>query len=346
MSAPPLAPLPAAATPSRPGSPPPSRPDSPPPHPVPVERIGDDTRQWPVWSTTARLVTTDPAALDEAYSLVVAELAAVGSAASRFREDSEISAVHRAAGRPVEISPLLAELLRAALHVARETGGDVDPTVGSALTRLGYDRDLDDLDRAVAGLPTAGFSQVSVSTAASWRHLQLSGRMLTVPTGVIVDLGATAKAWTADRCARLVADRLGTGVLVSLGGDIATAGPGPSGGWQIHVQDRPGDPATSVTLPPGAAIATSSTVSRQWRHGDRAMHHIINPRTCAPVEPVWRSATVAAYRCVDANAQSTAALVRGRDALAGLDRIGAPARLVAADRTVHTTRAWPEEVHR
>ena len=47
-----------------------------------------------------------------------------------------------------------------------------------------------------------------------------------MPAGTQLDLGATAKAVAADRCARLVHDALGTGVLVSLGGDIATAGAG------------------------------------------------------------------------------------------------------------------------
>nr|WP_254900771.1 FAD:protein FMN transferase [Rhodococcus sp. 1168] len=54
--------------------------------------------------------------------------------------------------------------------------------------------------------------------------------MLNLPVGVILDLGATAKALAADRCAELVASTLGCGVLISLGGDISTSGPAPEGG--------------------------------------------------------------------------------------------------------------------
>src|SRR5207249_9194249 len=136
--------------------------------------------------------------------------------------------------------------------------GDVDPTVGAAMVRLGYDRDF-------SVLPTCGGWVVRQRPAPGWRSVHLQGRRLTVPTGVLLDLGATAKAYTADRCARLVGERCDTGVLVSLGGDIATAGPAPPGGWRVLVQDRPGEPACTVALPAGAGLATSSTISRRWR---------------------------------------------------------------------------------
>jgi FAD:protein FMN transferase len=165
--------------------------------------------------------------------------------------------------------------------------------------------------------------------------------VVTVPVGVLLDLGATAKACTADRCAALVAARTGAGVLVSLGGDIATAGPGPAGGWRVLVQDRPVDPACTVTLPAGHAIATSSTVRRRWRHGGRLVHHVLDPRTCQPAEPVWRSVTVAAPRCLLANTLSTAALVRGQAALPWLRALDVPARLVDAAGAVLSTPRWP-----
>jgi thiamine biosynthesis lipoprotein len=311
-------------------------------------RFGDDTLQWPVWSTTARIVVTDPAQLDAAHALVSTLLAEVDAAASRFRTDSEINQVHGKGGWPVRISPLLTELLEAALDAARRTDGDVDPTVGAALIDLGYDRDLGELDRDVTRVPLAcgpgaATGSVTVLKAPTWRRITLADGVLTLPAGVVIDLGATAKAWTADRAAALVAERLGTGVLVSLGGDIATAGPAPACGWQIRVQDADGEPACDVAVPAGAAIATSSTIRRQWRHGERAVHHILNPRTLAPAEQVWRTVTVAAHTCVEANTLTTAAMVRGESAWPWLNRLGVPARLVRADGTVLATTAWPKE---
>ena len=88
---------------------------------------------------------------------------------------------------------------------------------------------------------------------------------MTVPPGVLLDLGAPAKAVAADQCAKRVHEATGSGVLINLGGDIATAGPAPDGGWQVLVQDPDDDPPSSVALPSGAALATSSTIRRRWR---------------------------------------------------------------------------------
>jgi thiamine biosynthesis lipoprotein len=139
-----------------------------------------------------------------------------------------------------------------------------------------------------------------------------------------------------------VHETLGTGVLVGLGGDVATAGPAPAGGWQVLVQDQPDDPAARVTLGPGDAVATSSTVSRAWSRGDRRLHHIVDPRTGQPAQAPWRSVTVAARSCVAANTASTASLVHD-DAAAWLTGLGLPARLVGDGGRTRTLNAWPEE---
>jgi thiamine biosynthesis lipoprotein len=308
-----------------------------------------DTAQWPVWDTVARIVVTDPAAVPAARDIVEAELAEVDAACSRFRPDSELRRACTAPG-PVTVSARLAELVGAALAAARDTDGDVDPTVGAAICALGYDADLAGLfDKvppaagATVRTASAGGATLRMVPAADWRQVRLRGRELTVPAGVLLDLGATAKALAADRCAALVSTRLGLGVLVSLGGDIATAGPAPAGGWQVRVSDGAGEPCAAVALPGGAALATSSTQSRRWRHAGELMHHVLDPRTGRPAAPVWRTASVAAFTCVRANTLSTAALVRGDRAVTFLRRLGAPARLVAAGGTVTTLGAWPAE---
>jgi thiamine biosynthesis lipoprotein len=286
------------------------------------------TAQWPVWGTTARLVVTDPRHLPAARRLVTEHLAAVDLAASRFRADSEVC---RLAG-PTRVSPLLADLVRAALDAARRTDGDVDPTLGAALRGLGYDCDL-------ALVRSGRAVEVRHRPAVGWQRVRLDGDLLTVPDGVLLDLGATAKAAAADACAELVAAACGTGVLVSLGGDVATAGAAPD--WQILVQDGVDEPWTTVGLPAGSALATSSTISRRWRAGGRGLHHVLDPRTCQPAPRYWRTVSVAAHRCVDANTLTTAAVVRGRGALPWLRDLGAPARLVDAAGRVTTVGAWP-----
>jgi thiamine biosynthesis lipoprotein len=300
--------------------------------------VGRGTAQWPVWTTTARVVTTDPTVTDAARSLVEDQLAAVELAASRFRPDSEIIHLAGAGGRPVTVSPLLAELVAVALLAAWETDGAVDPTLGSQLSTLGYDRSFDRL--GYGGPVTA--SAVVVHRRPSWRDVDLDGLTLTVPTGVVLDLGATAKAWAADRCAQLVAERLGCGVLVALGGDIAVAGPDPEAGWTILVQDGPSEPAALVNLTEARGLATSSVLGRSWQQWNQRMHHILDPVTCRPAPEVWRTVSVAAETCVAANVLTTAAVVQGSRATDLLRDRGVPARLVRADGTVIVLNGWPE----
>ncbi|KRE32103.1 thiamine biosynthesis protein [Mycobacterium sp. Soil538] len=281
--------------------------------------------RWQRWSTDMHIVVTEPATLHLARLEVDAELDAVERAASRFRADSEVMALTTSGGRPTQVSETLATLLEAALTAARDTDGDVDPTVGAAVVALEHD------DRAV----------LSTVTPACWSMVTLDGRVVTVPPGVLLDLGATAKAVAADRCADRVHEVTGSGVLINLGGDIATAGPAPDGGWQVLVHDVDGDPESAVALPSGTALATSSTLRRGWRRNNIPMHHILDPRTGRSADPVWRTVSVAAHTCGAANTVSTAAIVRGWAALKWIDALGMSARLVDRDRVEHTVGAWP-----
>jgi FAD:protein FMN transferase len=284
---------------------------------------------WEQWSCRMRLVVTDGSVLPAARELVDSYLAKVDDAANRFRDDAEIVRLASRTGW-VTLSPTLADLLGEALEAARFSDGDVDPTVGAAMRRIGYDRDLE--------LVTGGSGPVRavVRPVPGHRRVRLVGGQVHRPVGTELDLGATAKAVAADRAAELVHKAFGTGVLVALGGDIATAGPSPAGGWQVVVED--GDEQVGL---PGGAIATSSTVARRWQRGARTFHHVVDPRTGQPARRVWRTVTVAAGTCLHANTVTTASLVRGERAFEWVRELGLPARFVREDGRVVTTPGWP-----
>jgi thiamine biosynthesis lipoprotein ApbE len=297
---------------------------------------------WRALGTLVHLVVTEPSCLPAARTLLEADLAAVDLACSRFRADSELSTLQTTGQtKGQQVSPLLAEAIAVALRAAELTEGDVDPTVGAAMSALGYDRDFEQIQ--------ATQQRLTVRTVPGWRQIRLEGQTLTMPEGVRLDLGATAKAWAADRSAARIARQQGCGVLVSLGGDIAVAGPAPEGGWRIRVQDvtgapdePPEGPYALIAIRDGG-LATSSTKARRWQRGGDVLHHILDPRTGLPAEPVWRTVSVAAGTCADANAASTAAVIRGPAALGWLARLGLPARLVDATGVVFTVANWPQE---
>ncbi len=243
------------------------------------------------------------------------------------------------------MSDLFAQILAVAVRAARLTGGDVDPTCGGPLADIGYDRDFALL--AAAG-DTGPHRAGTPRRPPGWRSVELdrSRRRAQLRHGAQLDLGATAKAWAADRCAAMIAARTGSGVLVSLGGDIAVAGTPPDAGWRIRVtddhaagQDAPGQTVTIVA----GGLATSSTTVRTWAMDGRRMHHIINPATGEPARSCWRTVSVAAGSCVDANTASTAAIVRSAAARSWLQDAGLPARLVRHDGSVEITAGWPAD---
>jgi len=285
---------------------------------------------WKQWSCRMRLVVTHASVLPAARELVDSYLAKVDDAANRFRDDAETVRLSSRSGWAT-LSPTLADLLGEALEAARFSDGDVDPTVGAAMRRVGYDRDIE----LVTG--DNGPVRAVVRPVPGHRRVRLVGAQVHCPRGTELDLGATAKAVAADRAAELVHQAFGTGVLVALGGDIATAGSALTGGWQVRVEDG----GEQVALPAGAAIATSSTVSRRWQRGARTLHHVVDPRTGQPARRVWRTVTVAAATCLHANTVTTASLVRGERALDWVRGLGLPARFVREDGTVVTTPGWP-----
>jgi thiamine biosynthesis lipoprotein len=329
--------------------------------PVGTEQLAAADRD--ALGTTARLVAWPPQRLPALLAAVDRELAALDAQASRFRPDSEISTVLSSGGTH-PISAGLAEVVAVALAAAQWTDGLTDPTVGRALISLGYDRDF------AAIMPSD--REPLPARVPGWRRVRLDGRTLTVPAGIVLDLGATAKGLGADRAARSAYQAACTGgVLVSLGGDLAVLGRPPAGGWPILVADEhrqtrqarnlngvPGGAADSAAAgagPAGAAdpatsqqirithggLATSSVTCRQWLRAGQTLHHIIDPRTGRPAAGPWRTVSVAAASCAEANAAATAAIVAGEQAADWLAAQGLPARLVGHDGSIRRTPGWP-----
>jgi len=291
-------------------------------------------KSWRAWSSTVRVVVDDDRTLQDAAEALSNILDRVDRIASRFRDDSFLSRANREAGKPIPIPRDLVELVAAALTAAQQTDGLVDPTIGEALVRCGYDRDI-------AAVPRFGPPVDPRPLAAGWKEVRLdvAAGLLTVPPGSMLDLGATAKAFTADHAARALSRRLGTPALVELGGDVAVVGD-RRGGWTVEVAEREGGGGEAVVLHHGG-LATSTTVVRRWVRGGVAVHHIIDPRTGTAARPCWRTVTAAASTALAANTASTAAIVLGPDAVPWLRRHSVAARLVSETGRVATTAGWP-----
>ncbi|MBV9831248.1 MAG: FAD:protein FMN transferase [Marmoricola sp.] len=290
---------------------------------------------WRDWSCTIRVgvQSADRSALERADAVVRDLMAEVAAAVDRFRPDSDLSRVNARPGHLVAVSPLTTTLVGLALRAAERTDGACDPTVGTALRRAGYVDDIDAVRRfrqaTTAAQPAAGWRSVELDRA---RH-----RVAVTPDGLL-DLGATAKAWTADQASARASDELGLPVLVSIGGDLAVSGSDRP--WRLDVSEHEGGAGQRVKITHGG-LATSSTGGRRWSTTAGPRHHLIDPRTGLPAEGPWRTCSVWAPTACAANEASTTALVLGGGAVDWLRAQDRAARLVGHDGVATYVAGWP-----
>ncbi len=312
----------------------------------PGTSVCDDTatRSFRAIGTTVTVAVTKPNLIDHAEEILRIEVENLDRACSRFRPDSELAVLESNAGRPTVVSPLLFEALVVAYSVAEKTRGAVDPTVGSALCSLGYDRDFDEIeDRPLR--------HRKLTAAPGFRHLHLNrkDRTARIPKGVTLDLGSSAKAFLADRAANTIASQLRAGALVSLGGDVAVAGRHPGEGWPVGIavdSAAPEEELQQVVAIRRGGLASSSTETRAWVMGNEPVHHIVDPTTGRPASPYWRLVSASGDSCVDANALTTAAIVWGESALIRLRSFNQAVRLLRHNDQVVTLGGWPRDEER
>ena len=299
-------------------------------------------RSFQAIGTTASVVVQELCRAEAAERMLRSEIESIDLACSRFRPDSELEMVHAHAGAAVRVSSLLFDALTASYDVAECTHGAVDPTIGNAIAALGYDKDLREVQARPANPPAA------LRPSAGFTHLHLNSarRTVRIPRGVRLDLGSSAKAFAADRAAARICHELGSGVLVSLGGDIAVAGTPPPGGWAVGIavdSSTPADRVDQVVAIQAGGLASSSTAVRTWDSGPRRVHHIIDPASGDCVAPYWTLVSATGESCVAANAVSTAAIVWGDRAVQQLAPFDQAVRLVRHDGRIFWLNGWPAE---
>lgn len=303
-----------------------------------LEARGTGTATWHALGTYVHLSTAETTALEPARRVATLLLDDVDRACSRFRGDSDLVRANAAAGSWTNVDPLLVQAISAAIDAAAQTDSLVDPTLGHSLEAVGYDRDI-------SLIPATSTGPVGIPRPArtgAWQEILLDPEgAVRVPSGCALDLGATAKAWAADLIANSIAAESDSTVVISLGGDLAVAGPG--NGWPVAISETIDDPAGAeiVHLPYGG-LATSSTAARRWIRGGVIRHHLIDPRTGEPTTGPWRTVTATGATCVAANTASTAAIVLGDQAVSWLTARDIPARLVDTQGTIARTARWPE----
>lgn len=223
---------------------------------------------------------------------------------SRFIADSEISALNRNAGQLVKVSDDTRLLVERAIEAWRISGGSFDPTVLGSMIRAGYDRSFDTLGDA----PSAGISALLLGCT----DIEVTERGVRLPAGTGFDPGGIGKGLAAD----LVADETiaagADGVCVNLGGDLRVRGCAPEGnGWTVDIEHpSSSEPFARVGIREGA-VATSTTLRRQWTVDGAPRHHLIDPATGLPSDSDLTLACVITAQAWAAEVLAKAVLLRG-----------------------------------
>jgi thiamine biosynthesis lipoprotein len=228
---------------------------------------------------------------------------------SRFRETSDVSRANAAAGEPTAVSPLTIGLFRRAVSAWRTTGGRFDPTVLTALERLGYAESFERVS------PSTQFPTAPTTPAPGCGRIVVDPVTSTVivPTGVRFDPGGIGKGLAADLVAAELLGAGARGACVNLGGDLRAVGeaPGPEG-WTVGVED-PYDTEREIGrfTVQDDGVATSSRTYRTWERAGTQVHHLIDPATGTPAWTDLASVTVVASTAWQAEVLAKAAFVAG-----------------------------------
>lgn len=251
---------------------------------------------------------------------------AVEDTCTRFDTRSELMQLTSHVGVPTAASPILYQAIQFALHVAEDSGGAFDPTIGHRMETRGFNRE----HRTGAGVHTAGITDDDVS----YRDVQVDpdGQTITLTRPLVLDLGAVAKGLAVDLAARELQPF--TDFAIDAGGDLYLGGHRANGEeWSVGIRHprTPGIVIDSLRVS-NAAVCTSGDYERG--------RHVLDPRTGEPARSV-ASATVIAPSAMLGDALATAAFVLGpADGIAFLERHGVEGLIVTPRLERHATSGW------
>jgi len=264
---------------------------------------------------------------------VQAALGLVVEQMSQWEAESDLSRFNRAKpGSWYEIPEEFAQVMGAALDIARASGGAFDPALGLLTDAWGFGS-----KGAVDRLP-------ETPDIAAPRTVEFDpvARRIRRSAGAALDLSGIAKGYGVDLAAEWLLDIGVRHFLLEVGGELRGEGVRPDGQpWWVDVEMPPASSVAPWRIAlHDMSVATSGSYRRKFSRRGQDYSHSFDPSTGRPIVNGVTSVTVLHRRCMMADGWATALTVLGpQAALALAEAQGLAACIVAGDRE-HISRAW------
>ncbi len=269
------------------------------------------------------LVNTDKTGLEDRKKIQAAvtdSLKTVNELMSTYLESSDISRFNRRKLTDwFEVNAETAAVVAKALAVSEKSAGAFDPTVGPLVKLWNFGPDK----KQIPELPQK--EQIEeIRKYVGWQKLAVRldpPALKKSHVNLEVDLSAIAKGYAVDRVKRSLSEIGLENSMVSVGGEVMTAGLRANGlPWNVGVEKpvrfrfaAEGEQLLRVIPLSGKAVATSGDYRNYIEIDGKRYSHTIDPATGYPVEHSMALASVIADDCMTADAWATAVMVMGSE---------------------------------
>ncbi len=221
---------------------------------------------------------------------------------------SDISRINAANGQSVAVDPETWEIIRRAKEISAMTDGAFSITVAPLSAMW-------DFTGGTNKMPTDA-ARTAALPLVNDQAIQLGeGYTVTLPAGMMIDLGGIAKGYIADKAAELMRGRV-YGAILSLGGNVYVIGDKPDGSKNSIAIQNPFDTTAAymgIVYTKNCSVVTSGTYERFFEKDGVRYHHILDPKDGLPARSDLVSATFVMESSMTADALATACIVMGSE---------------------------------
>lgn len=224
------------------------------------------------------------------------------------KQDSDISKINAAGGKPVTVADETFDLLQKCIHYSDITDGMFDISVYPLVKLWGFTTEE-------YHVPTEQEIR-KVQDQIDYKKIRLSdGNTVQIEEGMQIDLGAAAKGYLSQKLIDLFRTEGIESAVVSLGGNVQAMGKKEDGSlYHIGLVDPADGTSIYGTLEvEDRAVITSGIYQRYFEEDGQTWHHIMDKRTGKPADNGLASVTVVTADGPAGDALATALYVMGEE---------------------------------